>query len=388
MPVLISLMVFIIGIWLGVGIRSTQDSQQFFFELTLTGEAQTLSMSTIIPITPATTIAERRLPFISTTSLAFSSLITKIATITPTSKQLNPPTITHSPAVTSEPEPTDIPLPIRVSPRDNMEMVFIPEGGFLRGLSEDQISTIMVMCPDCNSDNLRDQIPQRLIYLDGFWIDRTEVTNRQFSKFITETGYVTTAEQRRKSYVMLRGNSDFIYIDGADWRHPSGYSSSIAEEENYPVTQVSWDDAAAYCQWAGRRLPTEAEWEKSARGRDGYIFPWGNTKPDENFLNFDLIYSGTVSVGSYPNGASPYGVLDMAGNLWEWVADFYQENYYQTSPDHNPSGPLSGEGHPLRGGSWASEYRNYLYFVTTTFRLWNKSFIRSNVIGFRCAMDE
>jgi len=212
------------------------------------------------------------------------------------------------------------------------------------------------------------------------------VTNQQFARFVAETGYITTAEQKRKSYVMLPGNDDFIYIDDADWRHPTGVPSDIIGREGYPVTQISWDDAAEYCRWAGGHLPSEAEWEKAARGEEGFIFPWGDEEPSYRLLNYDFRSDGPLPVGSFPLGASPYGLLDMSGNLWEWVSDYYSENYYQISPDRNPIGPVTGEGHPIRGGSWAST-REYLYFVTTTFRLWNKPFIRSNVIGFRCVID-
>ena len=243
------------------------------------------------------------------------------------------------------------------------------------------------MCPDCDPNDLRDQVPQRSIYLDGYWIGRTEITNRQFSQFVAETGYVTTAEQKRQSYVMSPGNEEFAYIDGADWQHPGGSSFNIIGGEDHPVTQISWDDAAEYCRWAGGRLPTEAEWEKAARGEAGFIFPWGDNEPSQQLLNYDYQSDGPLPVGSYLPGASPYGLLDMSGNLWEWVSDFYSEDYYQTSPDRNPIGPASGEGHPIRGGSWASLHDKHLNLVTTTFRLWNKPSIRSNVIGFRCAAD-
>jgi serine/threonine-protein kinase len=154
----------------------------------------------------------------------------------------------------------------------------------------------------------------------------------------------------------------------ADWMHPHGGSSSIAGLEDHPVVQVSWNDASAYCFWAGRRLPTEAEWELAARGTDARIFPWGDFSASGNLLNFadsrlnadfsnmdvDDGYEFTSPVGSYPEGASPYGVMDMAGNVWEWVFDYYGEAYYRSSPSSNPDGPSTGMFRGIRGGSWSN----------------------------------
>lgn len=175
-----------------------------------------------------------------------------------------------------------------------------------------------------------DEQPQHSIYLDSFWIDKYEVTNALYKRCVDA---------------------------GVCWT-PSRASSKTRNEyynnpthDNYPVIYVSWDDANRYCNWAGKRLPTEAEWEKAARGTDGRAYPWGNM-PNSSLANeIDGTRGDTKAVGSYPAGASPYGAMDMAGNVWEWIADWYDASYYAYSPRENPKGPQMGRYKVMRGGT-------------------------------------
>jgi serine/threonine-protein kinase len=246
--------------------------------------------------------------------------------------------------------PTETPVPtlgvgsIRENPLDGALMVYVPEGPFLMG----------------SEDGKPDESPEREVFLDAFWIYQTEVTNAQFALFVAATAHRTSAEESGVSRVF------FDDIRGAYWAAPEGPDSDLAGRENYPVLHVSWFDADTYCVWAGGRLPTEAEWEKAARGTDGRVFPWGNHPGTAEIVNFcdsncpakwaDAVqndgYETTAPVGTFPSGASPYGALDMAGNVWEWVADWYDEAYYSFAPLENPIGPESGTFRVFRGGSW------------------------------------
>ena len=264
---------------------------------------------------------------------------------------------------------------------DGMELVYVPAGDFLMGSADDD--------PEAR-DNEK---PQHEVYLDAYWMDKTEVTNAMFEQFVAATGHRTDAERLGTAYVF--NQCGWSRVEGAHWLRPEGPGSDIAGRMDHPVVQVSWNDADAYCRWAGRRLPTEAEWEKAARGSDGRKYPWGQGPPAGDLLNFadvnlgcswaDLTqddgYERTAPVGTYPAGASPYGALDMAGNVWEWVADWYDSGYYAVSPRRNPPGPSAGEYRALRGGSWSFPG----VYVRAASRFWYTPDIRDYNNGFRCA---
>ena len=203
----------------------------------------------------------------------------------------------------------------------NIAMVFVPGGDFLMGSPAND--------PNAGSD----MKPQHKVILDAFWIDKTEVTNALYAKCVGDGVCRSPVNAGENSAQAYYGNPKY---------------------DNYPVQGIRWTDGQTFCKWAGARLPSEAEWEKAARGTDGRLYPWGNQPPDATRLNFDRNVGGPSAVGSYPAGASPYGALDMAGNLWEWVADWYSHDFYQRSPALNPLESEPQAYRACRGGSWNS----------------------------------
>ena len=264
------------------------------------------------------------------------------------------PTNTPTPMNTSTPTPMLGVGSTQFSPKDGMEMVYVPAGEFVMG----------------SEDGEDDEKPMHTIYLDAFWIDKFEVTNGQYADFLNEMGNQT---EGGVTWLDTGANSGMrIQVTGGEWQAYDGYN-------DHPVEEVSWYGAAAYCEWAGRRLPTEAEWEKAARGEDGRTYPWGEGI-ESSQANYDEYEGGTTPVGSYPDGVSPYGALDMAGNVWEWVSDWYDENFYSSSLSENPQGPSDGTYRVLRGGAWIV----YGRFARSAVRNWWKPFLTSNYAGFRC----
>jgi len=263
-------------------------------------------------------------------------------------------------------------------------MALVPAGEFLMGASG-------------GGDAFSDEQPQRLVYVSAFWIDRYEVTNARYLAFVQATGHRAPSNERAATTLWDGGRP-------------------VAGIEDHPVVNVSWDDAVAYCRWVGKRLPTEAEWEKAARGTDGRRYPWGNTwdiglansasywagqtiefKSGEEWQAFWVKGEGarisrehgvkgevlTLPVGSFPTGASPYGLNDMAGNAAEWVQDWYEPYYYLLGPLSDPQGPAGVLLKGMRGGSWLKPARS----LRTTDRDYGYPDDRPSGTGFRCAKD-
>ena len=241
------------------------------------------------------------------------------------------------------------------SGKDGASMVVIPEGSFKMGSNS-------------GSGNER---PEHTVYLWQYAIDQFEVTLSLYSKFLEATGHKAP---------------------------PLWDEDAVVSSGNRPTVGVTWDDAAAYCTWAGKRLPTEAEWEKAARGTDGRRFPWGDMQPFVDIANYnrgqwvnyaitlspvDTVGGMSVRHGTKEGGKSPYGAYHMAGNAAEWVADWYDREYYQKSPEKNPKGPESGEKRIIRGGSWSDLPTG----VRSTARVAAEPSFRDLTLGFRCAMD-
>ncbi|MBU6351486.1 MAG: formylglycine-generating enzyme family protein [Chloroflexi bacterium] len=233
------------------------------------------------------------------------------------------------------------------------EEILIPAGSFQMG---------------CDSSNpaetcFGDEQPLHTVTLDAYYIDKYEVTNARY-KVCVDAGGCTVP----------------VSVDSYT-RSPYYGTSTYAD---YPVFYVTWWQASAFCEWAGKRLPTEAEWEKAARGSsDTRVYPWGDSAPYCTKTNYNFCVGETSRVGFYPSGASPYGVMDMAGNVWEWVNDWYDGSYYSVSPGSNPQGPTTGSKRVLRGGSWQygyfgvrSAHRNGSVYVLD---YWDHYFV-----GFRC----
>lgn len=255
---------------------------------------------------------------------------------------------TNTPSPTSYVKPLDS-VEFRANQKDGAELVLIPAGEFLMGSQPERDPYFYGAESPVHTVNLRD-----------YWIYRTEVTNAMYRK--------CAAVHACPKPDRISSNTRLDYFENPQY-------------DNYPVVYVSWKDANAYCKWAGGRMPTEAEWEKAGRGIDGRLFPWGDQTPNKDLAQFNA--SDTAPVGSFIDGASPYGVFDMAGNVIEWVFDWFQSTYYKISPVDNPRGPATGDDRVYRGGS----YHNDAGAIRVVMRGGRRE-SHSNVdIGFRCVVD-
>jgi len=337
---------------------------------------------------------------------------TSTPTITQKPTSTSPPTSTPLPSATSTVTPSPTPTlgvgSTKVSEIDGMVMVYVPAGEFTMGSEQN------------DSKAYNNEKPQRTVYLDPFWIDQTEVTNGMYDSCVNDGACQAPLFKSSLTRDEYYGNDEF---------------------SNYPIIFVSWENAATYCQWADKRLPTEAEWEKAARGTDGRIYPWGDEIDCQyaNYWEYEYREQGrivkripkgcskdTVEVGSYTSGASPYGVMDMIGNVKEWVSDNYLKDYYIQEDNNNPQGPAEGKLRVIRGAYGLPEYREgssgkfrraqvgpvsfrnvfwpsdtrwtesrivpdgdlrYYFFSTSTFRFYASPGWSDYSLGFRCALS-
>ncbi len=216
-----------------------------------------------------------------------------------------------------------LPGEARINRKDEAVMVWVPAGKFLMGTSSKEFERL---CKEvaAGTEFWQAETPQHLVELGGYWIYKYEVTVAQYRKFCTAT------------------------------KHAMPIKPTWGWQDDYPIVNVSWEDAAAYAKWAGVQLPTEAQWEKAARGDDGRIYTWGSIWDGSKCNNVEGGPGQVMAVGSFTTGASPYGAEDMCGNVWEWCSDWFDKTYYHSTPAHEPAGPKTGTIHSLRGGAWTS----------------------------------
>lgn len=292
-----------------------------------------------------------------------------------------------------------------VAGRDGAPMVLVPAGEFWMGTSTDEVARLVNEClldgakeASCK-EWFQSETPRHRVALNAFYLDKYEVSNQFFEKFVEATGYKTSAEREGKSYSYLDGKGLKI-INLANWKQPEAeLSVFLSNRLNHPIVSVSWEDAQAYCRWAGKRLPNEAEFEYATRGGTETRYWWGNGNPlsrrvaniaDESIRGetklimqgYNDNYYRTAPIGAYE--ANPFGLYDMIGNTAEWVDDWYGK--YDVSPISNPKGPSSGQGKIYRGGSWLDRPN----FVRSAFRGALGPLplsLRFPFVGFRCAQN-
>ncbi|MBM4054021.1 MAG: formylglycine-generating enzyme family protein [Planctomycetes bacterium] len=281
------------------------------------------------------------------------------------------------------------------------DMIFIPEGKFLMGSTKADIEKLLELDKSIETYRLNNEMPQREVFLNAYYIDKYPVTNAAFSQFIESNGY------KDKRYWSEAG---WQYVLDTNLLESDDIDNILSGDKDCPVVNVSWYEAEAFAHWSGKRLPTEAEWEKAARGTDGRIYPWGN-EFDKTRLNCaEAKIEKSTPVMQYPQGQSVYGCFDMAGNVWEWTAAWYDSQYYLIAPDKNPQGPDVPEEKPysgrpeevgvsiyelksslskilteckvIRGGSWNG---SGIVHIRCANRDYDEPSFKSDIIGFRCA---
>jgi len=336
------------GVAIGIVLLLTLALTFLLFRASTTPPAPTSPTTDTIAAVPSPSASLRTGPSAATPS----------ATVTPT-----PPLTVTTPRGTSTaaaPSPTVTPTP-PLTVTTPTSTATVPAGWFIMG-----------------SEELGDdERPAHQVYLDGFWIDRHEVTNERFKDFVAATGHVTEAEIKGWGWVWKGSESE--EIKGADWRHPHGPDSSIEDKMDHPVVLVSWHDADAYCRWAGKRLPSEAQWEKAARGTDGRSYAWGDKFDSAKTNTRESKRDDTTPVGSFsPQGDSPYGASDMTGNIWEWTADWPYPGSTSQPEDSKEKSKVA------RGGGWSFN-QDYAH---TSFRYNVRPDDTYDFVGFRCSSQK
>ncbi|GAB4579825.1 MAG: hypothetical protein Fur0022_25640 [Anaerolineales bacterium] len=332
-----------------------------------TTQAPTTTPAPEVTATTPSTVSETEPTPPPTNTPEPTATFTPEATATPEVVATLPPTETPTPAFTPTPEGAAT----RISEIDQMVQIYIPAGEFIMGSDDLEAQTIE------GNGRAYPEIPVHTVYLDGYWIDKYEVTNEQYALCVAA------------------GVCDPPYLNKSETR-PSYYDNP--EYANYPVIYVNWYMAKTYCEWAGRRLLTEAEWEKASRSTDGRKYPWGNDKPTGEYANFcdtncprtianhnfDDGYADTAPVGSYPAGASPYGVMDMSGNVWEWTNTIINPYPYDAEDGRENSDPTLWVERVWRGGPWSNGY----WWIRSTVRYRSIPSYWYVNLGIRCGQSE
>ena len=347
-------MVVVGGGWLWQAITSRVAAASPTAEIATEVET-TATLAAVAAQASETPIPASATPSPTTTPLP-TATASATATVTPPPSDTPTPTTppeTPTPAATTEPPAGTV----RIDSDDAMPLVYVPSGPFQLGSDV-----------DADSNAQPNEQPQVTLNLPGFWIDQHEVTNRQYFMCVM-AGFCT----RPQSYDSATVPNYFLESDYV----------------NYPVLNVRWQQAYAYCNWAGRVLPNEAQWEKAARGPGGQLYPWGNIAPNDALANYGALNNDVVAVGQFPAGASPYGADDMAGNVAEWVNNYFVTNYFgieaflSSSPD--PATLFGGGLHTIRNGAWNS---NPLTLRVATRQFAPNNDYASNTVGFRCASEQ